>query len=434
MADVQAFRGWRYDMGQVGSLSDVVAPPYDVIGPDEQEALYQKHPCNVIRLILNRDEPGDQEGARYERVANFLKHWKADGILQQEREDALYVYHQGFDWEGIHYVRRGFLGRIRLEEFGEGKIFPHEQTMSGPKADRLALLKAGETNLSPIFGLFPDDEAAVQTPLEQAIQGLTPLEVTDDLGVLHRLWPVSNRAAISEAVEHLRDKSVFIADGHHRYETALNYRRYRDEQGSLGDANGAAQFVMMHLVGMNDPGLAILPTHRLISGLPDWTAEKLEEVLGNSFDCERVGNGDAAAQEVWEMMEVDGGQDVFGFGTAVDGEWIFARLKDDSLMESLAADKSPAWRGLGVSLLHVLVLDHLVAEANGKKEFGCKYVHLMDEVNSSIREKNCQLACLVAPASIEHVQEIASSFEKMPPKSTFFYPKLLSGLVFNSVK
>ncbi len=434
MADVQAFRGWRYDMGQVGSLSDVVAPPYDVIGPDEQEALYQKHPCNVIRLILNRDEPGDQEGARYERVANFLKHWKADGILQQEREDALYVYHQEFDWEGIHYVRRGFLGRIRLEEFGEGKIFPHEQTMSGPKADRLALLKAGETNLSPIFGLFPDDEAAVQTPLEQAIQGLTPLEVTDDLGVLHRLWPVSNRAAISEAVEHLRDKSVFIADGHHRYETALNYRRYRDEQGTLGGANGAAQFVLMHFVGMSDPGLAILPTHRLISGLPDWTAEKLEEVLGNSFDCERVGNGDAAAQEVWEMMEVDGGQDVFGFGTAVDGEWIFARLKDDSLMETLAADKSPAWRGLGVSLLHKLVLDHLVGEANGNKELGCKYVHLMDEVNSSIREKNCQLACLVAPASIEHVQEIASSFEKMPPKSTFFYPKLLSGLVFNSVK
>ena len=143
MAEVRPFRGWRYDLAQVGSLADVTAPPYDVIGPDEQKSLYERHPCNVVRLILNRDEPGDESSdARYERAAGFLRHWHTEGTLIREREEALYVYHQIFDWEGTHYVRKGFLGRLRLEEFGEGCVFPHEQTMPGPKADRLALLKA----------------------------------------------------------------------------------------------------------------------------------------------------------------------------------------------------------------------------------------------------------------------------------------------------
>ncbi len=150
MADVNPFRGWRYDLGQVGSLSDVTAPPYDVISPEQQRELYDLHPCNVIRLILNRDEPGDTDPeARYRRAATFLRHWQSERILLREHEDALYVYHQEFDWEGRHYVRQGFMARVRVEEFGKGKIYPHEQTLAGPKADRLALTKACKMNLSP---------------------------------------------------------------------------------------------------------------------------------------------------------------------------------------------------------------------------------------------------------------------------------------------
>ncbi len=432
MVEVTPLRGWRYDVGQVGSLADVTAPPYDVINAAGQKELYEKHPCNCIRLILNRDEPGDESSdARYERASRFLSQWKQDGILQQEKENAFYVYNQEFDWEGTHYVRTGFLGRIKIEEFGKGEVYPHEQTMSGPKADRLALLKAGQTNLSPIFGLYPDTNNNVQDPLDEAVRGITPLEVTDELGVLHRIWAVTDHAVISKVQEALREKPIFIADGHHRYETANNYRNWLQSEGKLGDNSDPANYVLMHFVGMSDPGLAILPTHRLVSGLENISAEELQTTLGDHFELEEIGTGDAAAKETWELMDADGGQDVFGFGTPSDGKWFFARLTDASPMKELAAGQSEEWQQLGVSLLHRLVIDHLIKNKHVQGEISWKYVHLMDEVNNAMTNKSCQLACLVAPAGIEHVETIASEFEKMPPKSTFFYPKLLSGLVFN---
>ena len=431
MVQVQPFRGWRYDLLQVGELSEVTAPPYDVIGPQQQNELYERHPCNVVRLILNRDEPGDESpDERYRRAAQFLHHWQEEGILQQEREDALYVYHQEFDWEGRHYVRKGFLGRLRLEEFGKGQVYPHEQTMSGPKADRLALTKACRMNLSPIFGLFPDDTASVQQALEQAVQGATPLESTDELGVVHRLWPVTDHAAVGTVQSLLAEKPIFIADGHHRYETANNYRRELLSSGKHDDSH-PANFVLMMFVGMSDDGLAILPTHRLISGLPNLSIEDVTSALGQYFECEQTGTGAQAAAETWKKMEQTGAQTVFGFGTAADGQWLLATLKDASPLADLAPEQSEAWRGLGVSILHRFILDHLIKQKYPDSEQSCRYVHLMDEVTSSLDQGGCQLACLVAPAQIEHVEEIASKFEKMPPKSTYFYPKLLSGLVFH---
>lgn len=431
MADIQPFQGWRYDLSQVGSLADVVAPPYDVISPAEQKALYEQHPCNVVRLILNRDEPGDESStARYDRAANFLQHWKTERILQKERADAFYVYHQTFDWEGTRFVRKGFLGRIRLEEFGKGNVFPHEQTMSGPKADRLALLKSCQMNLSPVFGLFPDDDANVQTPLENVVRNQTALEVTDELGVVHSLWPVTDQTITAQVVDAMREKPIFIADGHHRYETAVNYRNELSATETLNE-NSPANFALMMFVGMSDPGLAILPTHRLVSGLPNISTDEIIAILKNHFELETIGTGPAAAEETWGLIDADGGQDLFGFASPSDQQWILARLTDHTIMETLCPDQSSEWRELGVSVLHKLVLDHLVAQQFPAAEQKCRYVHLMSEVNDGLTEKTAQLACLVPPAQIEHVQEIASKFEKMPPKSTFFYPKLLSGLVFN---
>ncbi len=422
-------------MSQVGDLSDVTAPPYDVIDPEQQKELYERHPCNVVRLILNRDEPGDKDAeARYQRAADFLRHWQHEGVLTQEREEALYVYHQLFDWEGAHYVRKGFLGRGRLEEFGRGNVYPHEQTMPGPKADRLALTKATRMNLSPIFGLFPDPDAGAQTPLEEAIVGQTALEATDHLGVVHRFWPVTDHTAINQVRDRLKEKPIFIADGHHRYETAVNYRNWLESQGRLGGQSAAANFVLMMFVGMSDPGLAILPTHRLISGLPDMTANDVQAALDAHFEVETVGTGADAARQTWELMQADGGQNVFGFGTAADGRWLFARLMDASPMQTLAPDQSDAWRGLGVSILHRMVLEDLIRQKSPAAEQTCRYVHLIDEVIDSQAARSCQLACLVAPASIEHVETIASQFEKMPPKSTYFYPKLLSGLVLHPLE
>jgi len=217
MVEACPFRGWRYDLSQVGDLSDVITPPYDVIDSKQQDALFKKHPCNFIRLELNRDEPGDANSDdKYSRAANFLKHWKVDGILRQDHEEALYVYSQEFEWGGTKYVRSGFMARIRLEEFGSGNVFPHEQTLSGPKLDRLKLIRATQTNLSPIFGLYPDESANIQAALDDVCLKLTPSVATDHLGVIHRVWMVTDHNVIGRVQEGLRDKPVFIADGHHR--------------------------------------------------------------------------------------------------------------------------------------------------------------------------------------------------------------------------
>jgi len=432
MVEVCPFRGWRYDVAQVGDLSDVITPPYDVIDEKQQDDLFKKHPCNFIRLELNREEPGDASPeTKYERASSFWKHWRLDGILRQEQNDALYVYSQEFTWEGQTFVRSGFLGRCRLEEFGTGNVFPHEQTLSGPKADRLKLIRATNANLSPIFGLYPDSSASVQKGLDEACLKLTPSLATDHLGVIHRLWVVEDPHVINTVKAGLRDKPVFIADGHHRYETALNYRRELAAAGTL-TPDSPANFVLMMFVGMQDPGLQILPTHRLVSGLPDLTAPQLRDCLSAVCDVEIVGTGNAAAQEAWETIAIDGGQSVFGFGTAADNTWLIARIRDASRMPVLAPEHTAAWQSLGVSLLHKLLLEDLVfRQFSGDPKF--QYVHRVDETTAALSAKSHQLACLVAPASIDHVQEIAEGRETMPPKSTYFYPKLLSGLVVHAL-
>ena len=409
MVDVSPFRGWRYDVSQVGDLSDVITPPYDVIDAQFQDQLYKRHPCNFIRLELNRGEPSDPDAnAKYTRAAEFLKHWKLDGVLLHEPEDAIYVYSQEFTWEGKTYVRSGFLARVRLEEFGTGNVFPHEQTLSGPKLDRLMLIRATNANLSPIFGLYPDETASVQKTLDDVCLKLTPSQATDHLGVIHRLWVVKDHNVIGQVKAGLRDKPVFIADGHHRYETALNYRRELQASGKLNDDQSAANFVLMHFVGMQDPGLQILPTHRLISGLRiGLTSQQVFVALRSNCDVEVIGRGDRAAEETWGLIEADGGQNVFGFGTASDGNWMLARVTDASPMAQLAADHSDAWRSLGVSLLHRLLLDSLVFEqVTGDPKF--QYVHRLDETTAALKAQTHQLACLVPPATIEHVRVIAA--------------------------
>ena len=431
MAEIRAFRAYRYDLGRVGALSDVVAPPYDVIDPALQQALYDRSPYNVIRLILNQEEPGDDERRnRYTRAAGFLREWIADDVLVRDSAQSLYVYSQEYEVEGRRHVRRGFLARVRLEPFGAGRIYPHEETLPGPRADRLRLFHATEMNLSPVFGLYPDPDGAVIDRLEAAVGRALPLQATDHLGVVSKLWPVSNHPAVSAVAGALGPKPIFIADGHHRYETAL---RYLQERRAAGDTDPAAESILMMLVGMNDPGLLILPTHRIVSGFPALDADRLASALGTHFQVEKVGIGEKGARDAWELIEADGGQDLLGFGTSDDGVWQTARFRAPEEMARLAPDHSPAWRGLAVAVLHVLVLDRLLPEkVGGKAE--CRYVHLLREAADAAAAREGRLVALVPPATMRHVEQIAGNLEKMPPKSTFFYPKLLSGLVFNPLK
>jgi uncharacterized protein (DUF1015 family) len=434
MADIRAFRAFRYDLGRVGALSDVIAPPYDVIDPGLQKALYDRSPFNVVRLILNKEQPTDSDADnRYTRAARHLIDWQQQGILVHDSARSLFVYHQEFEVEGRKYNRKGFMARVRLERFGEGRIYPHEETLAGPKADRLKLFHATGMNLSQIFGLFPDEQGTVQALLDKAVGRALPLEATDHLGVVNRLWPVSDQHVVSQVIGQMAPKPIFIADGHHRYETALRYLDERRAAGEVADADAPPNFVLMMLVSMSDPGLVILPTHRLVSALPKLTADQLRKTLEQHFEMTTIGQGPAAARETWESIEMDGGQILLGFGTVSDGVWQTARFRSPELMAELAAGHSTPWQGLGVSILHVAVLNRLLpAEYSVAPE--CRYVHLLREVTDAVAADQCQLAVLVPPASMKHVEEIAGNLEKMPPKSTYFYPKLLCGLVFNSLK
>jgi uncharacterized protein (DUF1015 family) len=433
MADVRAFRAFRYDLGRVGAFREVVAPPYDVIDPTLQEALYARSPHNVIRLILNKERPDDDEREnRYSRAARHLREWLHEGILTQDSARSLYVYHQHFEIEGRRHTRRGFLARVRLEPLGKGRIYAHEETLAGPRADRLRLFQATQMNLSPIFGLYPDDEGTVQGLLDQAVGRSLPLEATDHLGVVSRLWPISDQHVHSQVCALMSPRPVFLADGHHRYETGLRYLEERRAASEVPNDEAAPNFILMMLVSLSDPGLVILPTHRLVSGVPGLTADRLRAVLSTHFEVEAVGRGDAGAQTAWELIQADGGQDLLGFGTT-DDSWQFARFRAPDAAARLAPDHSPAWRGLGVSILHVVLLDHLFPAALAVRP-QCRYVHLLREVTQALASRQCDLAVLVPPAAMDHVEQIAGNLEKMPPKSTYFYPKLLSGLVFNSLR
>ncbi|MBX3397099.1 MAG: DUF1015 domain-containing protein [Gemmataceae bacterium] len=428
MADIRAFRGFRYDPTKAGALAELVAPPYDVIDAALQRTLYDLSPFNAIRVELTKDEPGDTETHnKYTRAGQTMRDWLAAGTIAQDTARSLYVYEQEFEAEGKTYTRRGFFARVRLEPFGTGRIFPHEQTLSGPKQDRLNLYRATNFNLSPVFGLYPDD-GEVFAKLEPLVRNSPPRVAKDHLGVTNRLWVITDQAAISAVIGLMGPKPVFIADGHHRYETGLKYLEEQQAAGHVPDDEAPQNFCLMMLVGMADPGLIILPTHRLVSGLPNLTAPQLREVLADHFDL--IDEPDALA--AWEHVQMDGAQSTLAFGTVADGKWLVAKLRDPAALDPLAPEHSAEWRGLGVSILHRLVLEKLVKERYGEAK--CRYVHLLKEVTDAVAANDCQLACLVPPATMDHVETIAGNRETMPPKSTYFYPKLLTGLVFNSLK
>ena len=444
MPDIRAIRGLRYDPGHVGSLSSVVAPPYDVIDATQQDALYNRHPANVVRLILNRDEPGDQDGSnRYTRAARFLTEWRREGVLRQESDPAVYVYHQVFTEEGVTYTRRGFLCGCVLERFGEGKIYPHELTMSGPKADRLLLTKACRANLSPIFGLYPDANSGAQQLLEDAVAGQPPMEATDHLGVVHRMWTVTSMSVISRLEALLGPKPLFIADGHHRYETACNYRDELAKEGKLTPGH-PANAVLMMFISMSDPGLIVLPTHRLFRGVPDMTDKQLAERLGDCFTTRVAGEGSDLAPMIWEQVAAENEQGTMAFYTVSDQRWTIARITEAGRkrMDEAASEQSEDWRNLGVSILHTLVVDTLL-ESKGHPKPG--YVRLIDDFigglegraggeGGRVEGESYQLGALVMPATVDDIRRVSEHGERMPAKSTYFYPKLLSGLVINPLE
>ena len=437
MPQISAFRGIRYNLAQIGSLSKVIAPPYDVVDAALQAQLYANSPYNFIRLELTKPEPGDNDPeAVYKRAATLFRQWCRDGVMQTEPDPAIYVYHQIFDHDGRTYTRRGFMARIHLVRFGEGNIYPHEQTHAKAKDDRLRLTRACVANMSPIFGLYPDANNEAQNVLEAAIAGTAGIEAIDHLGVTHRMWPVTNQGLIQRVASLVQDKPMFVADGHHRYETACNYR---DElalaAGGTLPSDHPSHAVLSMCMSMDDPGLIVLPTHRLFAGASEITANDLISKLSSCFDCDPMGTGPERASEVWKQIEEINEQGAFGLYTAKDQAWtlVTANENAEKRMQEIAPSQSQDWRSLGVAMLHHLIIEELLGQRELPKS---TYVHLVDEVVQGLVGKlegnlHYPLAALVMPATVSDVRKVSLHNERMPAKSTYFYPKLLSGLVVN---
>ena len=290
MAEIVPFKGVLYNPAKVGDLGKVMAPPYDVISPKKQDELYERHPNNIIRIILAKTTSEDRPGSdRYSRAATDLGKWVGEGVLTQDEKPAIYYYTQTYtEKDGTKHTRKGFIGLSRLVDFGKG-IHPHERTLSGPKADRLQLMQACDANMSCIFTLYSDPALRVNKLLEGAIAGKAPdIDVTDDDGIVNRIWRVDDKQTLNGVIESMSDKSLFIADGHHRYETALNYRNMMREKAGSFTGDEPFNFIMMYFSNMDDEGMTIWPTHRVVHSLKNFDADSFLASCKEYFDSEGV--------------------------------------------------------------------------------------------------------------------------------------------------
>lgn len=423
MADFTPFAGLRYDTEKV-RLDEVLAPPYDVIDSEQRSELLARSEYNVVEVEL----PVGEDDTKYERAAAALNTWRENGILTQD-EPAFYIYEQEFRVPGTGQTlkRRGVLGALLLEEFGTG-VQPHEFTLSGPKQDRLKLLRATGTNTSPIFGLFEDKDAWTAQLLERLSQESQPDgEARDHEGVLHRIWKVVDEDVVNAITDALDAEAILIADGHHRYETALNYRNER--AAAAGDdwrGTEPENYVMMMCVSMQDPGLIILPTHRLIKNVALETVAALPDTLQKYFHVEKI---PGEANDL--LGKVNEGETI-RIGLIVPGAQYLLTLREgQSHLPELEAGRSQAYNDLDVTILHRLILERELSIGAAELAAGEHVDYNIDVVESSekVESKEYEAAFILRPTRIEQVSECCASGDKMPQKSTYFYPKLITGLV-----
>ncbi|HEY3117520.1 MAG TPA: DUF1015 domain-containing protein [Chloroflexota bacterium] len=428
MADIRPFRGIRYSPSQVGlDLSAVVCPPFDVITPGEQQALYERDPRNMVRLELTPAETGDDDTARYDRAATQLRGWLADGTLVRESQPALYPCLTSFAIDGRSYQRRGLLALLHLEPWDSGVVRPHERTLSKAKADRLALLRACRTNLSPIWVVSRGPGKALEHLWEQIGKQDPSAQVSGPTS--HTFWACTEPSVLEEVHSAWSSLPVYIADGHHRYETALNYRNEALPQ--RGD--DAANFVLTYFVESSDPGLVVLGIHRLLRWPGGIAASDLRAKLETWFDIEE---STASPEQLLAELNREPSRPAFAIWSPSLGLGATCWLKDSSVPRDRAEGHSDAWRQLDVAALHVLAIDSLFpAGTTALGEAGqLTYTDSLSEVQRAIQGGEAQIAILIRGTPVEAVMAVADAGDRMPEKSTFFYPKPVTGAVLASLE
>ena len=432
MIRIAPFRALCYSQKKIKDLSKVIAPPYDVISKDEQDKLYKKSAYNFVRLDLN------QEADSYNAVAQLLGDWQSQGILERDETPALYFSAHRFKLKsGEQKVRLGFFGLTELQDFSTGAIRPHEKTLDAPKEDRLKLMLACNAQLSPIFVLYAQPKQTVHRILSVAVEGMAPFIETElDNGDELKLWRVTDPAVIEKVQGEMADQTLLIADGHHRYEATLRYRdQLRNERGS-GTGNEAYNFILTYFANIDDDNVVILPTHRLVRGFSHKPFLELEEALQTFFYVEQHPKTPEGKASFLKALKNGAKKHrVIGASFKRDPRYLILRLKNKRIMQRLAKDLSAPLRELDVSTLHLLILEHILGMSPEEQVSGATIRYTQDEeaVLQALEKEDFQAAFILASTKKEEIQSIVASGEKMPQKSTYFYPKLSSGLIVNKI-
>jgi uncharacterized protein (DUF1015 family) len=415
MADVQPLRALHYDPSVVGPLADVLAPPYDVIDDDQRAALIARSPFNVVAIDLPRGDPDPYAGAR-----ELFESWQLQGALVRDREPAVWAHTQDYSGpDGRTLTRRGFFCRVRIEDYGPGRVRPHERTHPGPKEDRLRLTRATRANVSPIFSLYSDPSHMAWDALSPATEQAPWGEVADPDGTVHRIWRVGDPEAIAAVQAATRDAELLIADGHHRYETM---QAYAQEIGGEGEH----RYILMCLVALEDPGLTVFPTHRLVRGLDEVRRQALAQALQRDFEIAEVPLAQIAPPAGGGLLEL-------GYVDGQDERVFRLTLKDQAIADAALPGTSEAYRHLDTGVLETLLLkgalglsDEDISHFNG-----LFYARDTAEALAMVRSGEYDAAFLMRPTPVAQVRDVAAAGENMPPKSTYFFPKLLTGLLFS---
>jgi uncharacterized protein (DUF1015 family) len=415
MAEIQPIRALRYDLDRTGGLQDVVAPPYDVIDDQQRTALEARSPYNVVHVDLPR---GGED--RYDRAAALWDEWREEGAVVRDEAPALWTLSQDYVGpDGRRRTRQGHFARVRVEEYGPGRIRPHERTHPGPREDRLRLTRATKANLSPIFSLFSDPTGAVAQALSGGGADTVWAQTTDDDGTVSRLGRVDDAAAIAAIGEVLAGTELLIADGHHRYETA---RVYAEEIGG----EGPHRYVLMCLVALQDPGLTVFPTHRLVRGLRPEQHETLANALRRDFEIERLDDTAALAPASSDAVRI-------GYIDAHFKRPFMLTLRDPAIADAALPDRAGPYRRLDTAVLEALILKGALEMTDVDIDHldGLGYARDFAQALELVQNAEYDAAFFMAPTPVERVQEVADAGESMPPKSTYFFPKVPTGLLFN---
>lgn len=422
MAEIKPFGAMRFTE-KAGELGELTCPPYDIISEEERKAFLAKNPYNIIRLELPKE--GDDP---YKVVGGLLREWAEDGILDCDQNPGLYIYEEQFTAYGKPYNIKGFLCRVRLEEWEKGVVLPHEETLSKAKTDRFNLMKTTGCNFSSVYSLYFDPDSSVFNKIDILSQNGADAEFKSADGITHKVWKVEDQGEIDSISAAFEDKKLYIADGHHRYETAVNYRNYLREQGVIVDENHPANFIMMFLIDMENPDLVVFPTHRIVHGIDGFDVASVLEGCGKYFDIEK-----SHEDKFQNALDSYAAQGKKAFAFAHEGGIDILVLRDLAVMSEIIPNGSEAYRGLDVNVLHLLILERLLGIDKESMASQKNLIYTRDaaEALDSVKSGKANCAFIINPTRVDEIADVAGAGEKMPQKSTYFYPKLITGHIMN---